>query len=408
MRFLLFDLKRIFSGKGLVLMCLLSPILVVLLFSTVVAPMIFTAKGLHFNLAICDEDKSEEVNQFINQMINSEALADIVDVYPVSNVDIGLELVENGEVSVLIHIPNNFFNDLRKGENLNVPVYATKSHSLESRIIAMSLNSSLSLVGKSQNVMEAARLILIDKGASEGVAEEFLDINTETAISDYMNRREVFGEGGTLSPLGEYLPVEYYLSAIFSIFAALSILPIIYFSAVDISGAILKRGLLCGMGAFKFFYSRIISGFIFILLVQFMLFPTSFLLGTASDVLGGTYANNFLALFTTLILSSLCYSSLALLIATLLPDKKTSLWIGFLLVLVMAIFCGALIPESILPSWTVSLGKWLPMSYSMRMLSMSLFNFDSTIFIKDTFKILSFGAFFLFIGFIKLRRGGYK
>ena len=408
MRFLLFDLKRIFSGKGLVLMCLLSPILVVLLFSTVVAPMIFTAKGLHFNLAICDEDKSEEVNQFINQMINSQALADIVDVYPVSTVDIGLELVEDGEVSVLIHIPNNFFNDLRKGEDLDVPVYATKSHSLESRIIAMSLNSSLSLVGKSQNVMEAARLILIDKGASEGVAEEFLDINTETAISDYMNRREVFGEGGTLSPLGEYLPVEYYLSAIFSIFAALSILPIIYFSAVDISGAILKRGLICGMGAFKFFYSRILSGFIFILLVQFMLFPTSFLLSTASDVLGGTYANNFLALFTTLILSSLCYSSLALLIATLLPDKKTSLWIGFLLVLVMAIFCGALIPESVLPTWTVSLGKWLPMSYSMRMLSMSLFNFDSTIFIKDTFKILSFGAFFLFIGFIKLRRRGYK
>ncbi len=408
MRFLLFDLKRIFSGKGLVLMCLLSPILVVLLFSTVVAPMIFTAKGLHFNLAICDEDKSEEVNQFINQMINSQALADIVDVYPVSTVDIGLELVEDGEVSVLIHIPNNFFNDLRKGEDLNVPVYATKSHSLESRIIAMSLNSSLSLVGKSQNVMEAARLILIDKGASEGIAEEFLDINTETAISDYMNRREVFGEGGTLSPLGEYLPVEYYLSAIFSIFAALSILPIIYFSAVDISGAILKRGLLCGMGAFKFFYSRILSGFIFILLVQFMLFPTSVLLGTASDVLGGTYANNFLALFTTLILSSLCYSSLALLIATLLPDKKTSLWIGFLLVLVMAIFCGALIPESVLPSWTVSFGKWLPMSYSMRMLSMSLFNFDSTVFIKDTFKILSFGAFFLFIGFIKLRRRGYK
>lgn len=41
MRFLVFDLKRIFSGKALVLLCLLSPIIVVFIFSTVISPMIY-------------------------------------------------------------------------------------------------------------------------------------------------------------------------------------------------------------------------------------------------------------------------------------------------------------------------------------------------------------------------------
>ena len=57
MRFMTYDLKRMFSGKALVLMCLLSPIIVVVVFSTIIAPMIFTAKGIHFNIAICVEDK---------------------------------------------------------------------------------------------------------------------------------------------------------------------------------------------------------------------------------------------------------------------------------------------------------------------------------------------------------------
>lgn len=408
MRFLTYDLKRMFSGKSLVLMCIFSPIVVVLLFSLVVAPMIYTANGLHFNLAICDEDKSEEVNQFIRQMVNSQALADIVDVYPVGSVDIGLTLVENDDVSVLIHIPKDFFENMKNGNMLRVPIYAKKSHALESKLISMSLNSSLALVGKSQNVMESAQEIIVDLGESEENAEIFLDDATSAAITDYMNRREVFGEGGALSPMGEYMPVEYYLSAIFSLFAALSMLPIIHFSAVDVSGAILRRGLLCGMGSVRFFLTRIVSGACFVLLVQLMLFPTSFLLRIAGDVLGGVYASSFPALFLSLMLSSICYSTLALFIATLLPNETTALWTGFFLALAMAVFCGALVPESTLPGWATIVGKWLPLRSSMRMLSVSLFKYDQMIFNIDVLKTGGFTIGFLIFGFLCLRRRGER
>ena len=406
MRFLIYDLKRMFSGKALVFLCLLSPILVVFIFSTVISPMIFTAKGLHFNLAICDEDKSEAVNEFITQMLNSQALADIVTMYPVETVDAGLELIKSGDISVLVHIPSDLFESMRKGNEVKVEIISTKAHSLEANLITMTLDSSLSVVGKSQNIMEASRLILIDKGEEADNAEDFMNESTNSAINQYMNRREVLGEGGPLSLVGQYLPVEYYLSAIFALFAALSMLPLIHFSAVDAQGAILRRGLLCGIGTSRFFTARIISGAIFILLVLLMLFPTSLLLRLAGDILGGTYANNFSSLAVALVLSPICFSSLALTIATWLPSERTALWTGFFFVLGMAVFCGALIPEGALPTWVAVIGRWLPMRSSMRLLSVSLFDYDKSIFLQDVLKTGCFSAIFLALGFLGLRKRG--
>lgn len=406
MRFLLYDLKRMFSGKALVFLCLLSPIIVVFIFSTVISPMIFTAKGLHFNLAICDEDKSDAVNEFITTMVNSQALADIVTMYPVPTVDSGIALVESGDVSVFVHIPKGLFESMRQGNEVKVTIFSTKVHSLENNLITMTLTSSLSVVGKSQNIMEAARYVLLDKGETEVSSEEFLDGSISTAIDQYMNRRVVLGEGGPLSPVGQFLPVEYYVSAIFALFAALSMLPLIHFSAVDSQGAILRRGLLCGIGTTRFFSARIISGAIFIFLVQTMLFPTSMLLRLAGDALGGTYANNFPALTAALVLSSLCFSALALTIATWIPSEKTALWTGFFLVLGMAALCGALIPEGALPKWASVIGRWLPMRASMRMLSVSLFDYDKSIFLQDMLKTGGFSVILLSLGFFGLKRRG--
>lgn len=406
MRFMIYDLKRMFSGKALVLMCLMSPIIVVFVFSTIIAPMVFTAKGLHFNLAICNEDKGQEVNQFITQMVNSKSLVDMVSAYPVSTVEAGLELVEAGDVSVLVHIPQNLFSEMQKGSAVTVSIISTKAHSLEASLISMTLDSSLSIVGQGQNVVEAAKTMLIEKGESEASANAYSEASMSSAINDYMNRREVLGEGGPLSLTGEYLPVEYYLAAIFSLFAALSMLPLIHFSSVDVMGAILRRGLLCGIGIKRFFSARIISGTIFIVLVQTMLFPTAALLHLAGDTLGGAYANNLPALMLAILLSSICYTALSLAIATWLPNEKTALWVGFYFVLGMAVVCGALLPESALPKWVSAVGKWFPMRASLRTLSLSLFHYDQAIFWKDILKTLGYIAVLLPLGFLGLNRKG--
>lgn len=406
MRFLVYDLKRMFSGRGLVLLCLLSPIILVFIFSTVVSPMLFTAKGLHYNLAICDEDGSDAVVEFITQMLNSQALKELVTSYPVKTVDDGIALVENGDVSVFVHIPKGLFSDMRDGEQVTVELISTKAHALETNITSMALKSSLEIVGKSQNVMEAARTVLLDKGVPEKDADDYLSKSTDDAIKKYMSRREALGKNSPVSLAGEFLPVEYYISAIFAIFAALSMLPVIHFSAVDSSGAILRRGLLCGIGTARFFSARIISGAVFVLLVLTMLFPASLLLKLAGTLLGGAYANNLVALAVSLLLSALCFSALALNIAVWLPSENTALWTGFFLVIGMAAFCGALVPEGALPAWAALLGRWLPLRSVLRLLSGSLFHFDKAVFMQDILKMLGFSALLLPLGYFGLRRRG--
>lgn len=407
MRFLLYDLKRMFSGKALVLLCLISPVIVVVIFSSILAPMIYTGKGVHFNLAICDEDKSEPVREFITQMVNSQALADLVSVYPVPDVETGKALVESGDVSVLVHIPAGLFEDMRCGRKVEVSIIATKAHNLEAELISMTLNSSLVAVGESQNLLESVNDMLSAKGVPNEEADAFLSDTTSYAITQYMSRREVLGAGGSLSPLGEYLPIEYYLSAIFSIFSTLAMLPLIHLTSSDASGAIFRRGILCGRRTERFYTARILSGMVFILLVQVMVFPTSQLLKSIGSIGGvATYTNSVSALIFTMLLSSLCYSALACAVGIWLPDEKTALWTGFFLALIMAALCGALIPEGALPSWAVSIGKYLPMRAGMRTLSGALFDFNSGIFMRDAIKLLIMTAVFLLLGFCGYRRKG--
>jgi len=406
MRFLRFDFKRLFSGKALVLLCLLSPILVVFIFTSVVSPMIYSAKGLHFNLAICDEDGSEAVSTFITQMLNSQALLSLVDAYPVKSTEDGLALISSGDVSVFVHVPKGLFEKMRSEQAVQVEIISTKAHALEANLTSMALTSALEIVGKSQNVMEAARQMLLEKGVSETDADRYLSDATNTAIKRYMTRREALGDGGPVSPVGEFLPVEYYISAIFVLFAALSMLPLIHFTAADSSGAILRRGLLCGIGTGRFFAARIISGGVFVFLVLTMLFPTALLLKLGDAMLGGTYANNIGALALALVLTALCFSALALALAVWLPNESVALWAGFFLVLGMAAFCGALVPEGALPAWTAAIGRWLPLRASMRLLSLSLFRYDGALFVRDVLKLLGFSALLLPLGYLGLWRRG--
>lgn len=408
MRFLRYDLKRIFSRKALVVLLLISPVVIILVFSAIVAPMLFTAKGLHFKLAICDEDGSEPVQEFVTQLVNSQALSELVTVYPVTTVEAGTALVQSNDVSVLVHIPAGLFEKMRTGNPVQVSIISTSTHALEAELITMTLESSLFTVGKSQNLLEMAKSLLVQKGVSQSSAQDFLDDSIGEAITEYMSRREVLGKSGTISPMGEYMPVEYYLSAVFSLFAALAILPLIQFTAADANGALLRRGLISGQGSLRFFLVRLLSGIILILLVQGMVFPASALLRLADSLLGGLYDASIMAVFATMLVSALCYSSLAVAIGVWLPNEKMALWAGFFLVLIMAVSGGVVIPSGALPQWASHVGHFLPLKSSMGALSTTLFHFQKDVFLRETVRTGLLIAALLPMGYVGLYRRGRR
>jgi hypothetical protein len=401
------DIRRLFSRKSMVALCILSPVLVMILFASILMPLLFTGRGLHFNLAMLQEDDSLEVRFFITQLVNSHALADVVTLIPVDSLESGLELLERQEASVLMHVPPRVLENIRNHSPIHISIIGTEAHALEQSLIAMTLGQSLFLVGQSQNQMEAARNVAVTKGVPAGEADLFLQEMTYDAIGQYLFRRQVLGENGSLSPLGEYLPVEYYLAAIFALFATFAMLPLIHYTAADVSGAILHRGLTCGRGAIQFYLARLGSGTLFIMLVLLMLLPTTLLLDLADQFIGSAYRGNLPALLLTMLLTAFAFSTLAVALAVWIARVQPAIWTGFYLILGMAVAGGALVPEGSLPDWLIGIGRWLPLRATMRGLANSLFAFDPVLLQQDMLKLALLAAVFLPLGLWGFARKEY-
>jgi hypothetical protein len=406
MRFLVLDIRRLFSHKAMVTLCVVAPLAVMMLFASVAVPMLFTGEAMHFNLALYQEDNSVEVKAFIFQLVHSRALEDLVNIRQVGSVAEGLQLLNSQEVSVVMHIPRDVLTDIRGQKAVDVTLYSTSGHALEQELIRMTLGQSLLLVGQGQNQMEAAKQFLMSRGVALAAADVFLRDMTYEALGQYMMRRLILGETGTLSPLGEYLPVEYYLAAIFALFAAFAMLPLIHFSATDLAGSILRRGLACGRGIGQFYLARVFSGSLFILLVLLMVFPTTYLLNLADSLIGTSYHGSLAALFLTIVLTAFCLSALAATLAAWISKVQPALWTGFFAALGMAAAGGALVPDGSLPTWAATVGRYLPVRAAMRGLASALFTFDPALFWPDMLKLGCALAILLPLGYWGFARRG--
>jgi hypothetical protein len=249
MRFFRTDLKRLFAGKALLALCLLAPLLVIGLFSLLVLPMVLSAQSLHINVALLDDDGSETVGMFIHEFVYGQQLAELVSIRSVQSLEEGSRLVAQNEVSVLVHIPAGLFEAVRGQDTVEIRLISSAPHALEASLVAMSLEQSLRYVGQGQNQLDLARQILIEQQVDTSAADGFLEQTTRLVLLGYMNRQGLIGSDGAVSPLGDFLPVEYYLVAVYVFFAALAMLPLVHLTAHALNGAILQRGLLQGAAA---------------------------------------------------------------------------------------------------------------------------------------------------------------
>ena len=349
MKYILFDLKRTFEKKSLIFVCIISPIIVMLLFGSIVAPLLFTAKITKFNVAIVNDDKSKEVNTFIDQLVNSKALKDLVVSYPAQSVEDGYEMLEKNEVIVLVHIPKELMSSIKTNTKANIELYSIKGHYLETELIKMTLESSLSTVAKGQNLLEYSTKFISDKNVSDEKIKLFTDEITDNAIREFMNRRQVLSQTGTLSPIGAYIPIEYYTGIIFTFFAALAMLPISATTSEDMRKNVLKRGFLYDRRYLGYYFGRLISGAALICLILLLVYPSYVINSILNTALKVEFASNAAALFLSVLLSSFCFSAMAVTVSSIFSKGSMSVWILFYIILIMAVLSGAVIPPDNMP-----------------------------------------------------------
>ena len=398
MKHFLFDLRRVFSNWGTVALCAVTPLVVTLVFALIAVPMFLAASVTAFNVMICDEDGSEPVKEFISQLVNSKALKDMVTVYPVKTSEQGIKLIQTGDATVFLHIPSHLFEDMQAQEPVVVDLYGAQGHALEVSIIRMALADSLEVVGKSENMLEIAYRAVRANGVSEAAGIDFFNSFLSDATTQYMSRRLVFGSEGTVSPVGDLLPVQYYLGAIFTLFAALAALPLAKKTAGDLSGAVLHRGLVSGRNAARFFLARLFSGWTFVLLVLLMLFPTGLALNALNRQVSAALVGNASALALAMAALALTFSAAATAFAALLPQGDHALWALFYAVIVTALCSGLIIPENALPGAIREIGRILPLSAGMHALSCALFRFSPEVYANALIGLVLWAAAFCAAG----------
>ena len=303
---LVYDLKRIFQNKSTVFMYILSPVIVILLFVSVVFPLLMTSKDISFQIAIYNEDQSDVTKEFVQQYVNSYAVQNILTAYPVQSIEQGRALVDEDKVSAFVHVPDQLYDDIVQNQNVNVYVYGKKEHALEISLVEMTMGSALSIVNQSEKNFALTRKILLENSRNYEAVNDYLEEKMQQSIQDFMNRRSIVGEVGISTSIREYLPLEYSIGALFTLFATLAILPIIQLNVRDFNGSVLKRGLLVGKSWKEFIISRICSGSILVIFVSAMLIPTSLVLHLKIQMIG-FFDGRFWALILSMIVCSLVH-----------------------------------------------------------------------------------------------------
>lgn len=389
-RFLLCDLKRIFSSRATIVLCIIIPFIVMLLFASVIAPLLITRTRVAAScFVICNDDGTDITKEFINYVANSKAFKGVVYISAVDTVAKGQELIARNEVSGMLYIPKNFYSDLSNGKNVQLEVFGDTFHTLECSLVLVAVESALNTAGRAQNALAAVRDYAVSLGADGNDAQTFYDKLLDLGIRVVTDRKAVLGQDGFISPAGDYLPAELCLSAMLAWFLALATLPLASFSGGDFSMSVLHRGMRTRGIRLKFLAARLISGALFLLLVTLLIFP----LGIGASNLDRLFSGNIAALFAAMGLMAVSFSALSLGLSAWMPNSDAAVWIGFWLIVIFAMVGGAILPDSMLPVWAKSIGLWSPVRAAMRLFAGAIFKFSAQSFQWDMVKMGLWGIF---------------
>ena len=152
-----YDIKRLAGHGSLPVLVLLAPFIITGIFSTIFFPLLSEAHGANIPFAVCNDDHSEMIDVFFQYNMGKKN--DIATYYPVQDMETGMKLLKEERISVLLHIPSDFYQLVDAGEDSPIYLYYLPSHEFEATMIQINLNNNLAYVGQSQNILSLAVLM---------------------------------------------------------------------------------------------------------------------------------------------------------------------------------------------------------------------------------------------------------
>ncbi len=394
------ETKRYFTDISLLIIAFIVPVLLIITLLGSLLPLLFRGAELNnITIALYNEDLSYETEMIVRHLTESDSVEDFVDVVDVYSIEEGMDNLNSGEVSALIHIPENLQENLYKGYSQTLYFYSGETDKQIVNLLYEMLNDGLNNINKAQKSVDIIYYSMLDMGYErQAAAEEY----TNTAMSlfaDIISRSDVFKDYNEASATGDYLNIEYYLISTLLLSLFFLSLPICAKFSKDKLSGITDRG-----GFFQdclgYSAAKIFSGSLFLLLPAIS-GTTLVLIVTGAF---GLFSGSAALLICTVILSVLYFSIIMVLIGVYSKSTTVAVWMGFSVAIIISLMSGIFIPSNLMPGILPVISEITGLPSLIRLYGISLFGVKSIKVIINIIIMLFIEIMLFALVFYKVRK----
>ena len=388
-----YDIKRLIGNVRTVLIAVLCPLAALFVFFIFLMPMLTEDKKTYNTCALLLEDDNEDFVRLIDTLLAGIEKRQTATVYPVKDEETGMKLLKEGKVTIFLHIHPKTYDRLMDGDAVDMDFYYNSVHAMDALAFSRALRSAASVYGQGLKIVRVSAEMAEENGVDSDTVNEKWDEGMSDVIRLNTSRGRIMGYETVFSPGGDF-PGEYYLGLICVLCGLIATFSGVYLTSGDVNEIYSSRKL-SGGDSVRFFFSRLLSEALLILLTFAVLLPVS-------ELVKDLELNAVLVTFPAMIIIALFFSALSILIGAICRDKKNALWVEFYVGLFMAGLSVLASREGMLPGVFQKLGNLMPVRASISLFSNGLFELELHRYLHDigivaiSFVILVIPAFFVF------------
>ena len=394
---LITDIKRLLGHGRIVALSLLTPVIAIIIFASVLFPAISGMYNQDLICGIVDEDGSELIGQMINIVYNTSSLSEYGRPYPINDVETGIRALEDGKIDLLIRIPEAFLDKARAGEKTALTVYYVPAHAYEGNVVVTSLKSCFAIYWESEDLVNMTGELAETLGLEKSKAAQMVEDGRVDIFWAQVARNEVIGQGEKMTSM--LISYEYLIGLLFAVCALFAAVPSLYITTMDFDRVYGKRGMPQN-GIVTRYLARLVTSSLLVITSFGIMFPIALMLKTVSG-------ETNIAILIPILLIALCYSALMQLVALLFRKCDHALW-AVLYIAALMIFLTVGIRESSLPDLIASIVRFLPLKPAVSLLSNLTFGTQSSRLLPDIVRLLADTVLFLAAGIFVYKRKGEK
>lgn len=335
----LIQLKR--KWLSLPLLFLFPLILMGIIFTLIVTLFIPSSEN-PIQLGIVDLDQSEETTMMVDFISDNSELGSVIEITSMSEKDAKNKMKQNN-LSAYITFPENFTFHLYEGRAVTLPVTGNQNRIMESYLIKELADSVSRLISAAQaNILTinhyTKQLDIDEEARYDLLYKHFTDFLFFTVGKDQAIDLETVTNQATSSPIDYYVLSAWFIVTLVWLF-------ILYnFLYKDETIRIKRRMTLYNVKNIQEIIARMLVSLCLTLLLSIGLF-----FGINSILEFDLIAEDYIRLFTLLVLSSIIFLELLAIIETLIKSQKIRLLCQFSLTMILILMSGAIIPEIYFP-----------------------------------------------------------